>query len=87
MDLKAGFHQIPIAEKDQDKAAFIYPGGFFKWLFMPFGLKNAPSCFQRLMDKVLRGIPKSEAEIYINDVLLKSKSFEHHLEVADKVLA
>ncbi len=54
---------------------------------MPFGLKNAPSCFQRLMDKVLRGIPKSEAEIYIDDVLMKSRSFEHHLEVADKVMA
>ncbi len=52
LDLKAGFHQVPIAKEDQDKSAFIYPGGFYKWLFMPFGLKSAPSCFQRLMDKV-----------------------------------
>ncbi len=86
MDLKAGFHQIPIAKHDQDKSAFIYPGGFFKWLFMPFGLRNAPSCFQKLMDKVLRPIPKSEAEVYIDDLLLKSRSFQQHLKVAIKVL-
>ncbi len=43
MDLKAGFHQVSIAKRDQEKSAFIYPGGFFKWLFMPFGLRNMPS--------------------------------------------
>ncbi|MCP3683298.1 MAG: RNA-directed DNA polymerase, partial [bacterium] len=49
------------------------------------GLKNAPSCFQRLMDNVFQGIPKTEAEIYIDDVLLRTRTFEDHLKVADKV--
>ncbi len=86
MDLMAGFHQVPIEKSSQDKMGFVFPGGFYKWLYMPFGLKNAPSCFQHYMDKILRGIPKRKAECYIDDLLLKPEAFEQHIQNMCEVL-
>ncbi len=49
MDLVKGFHQIEIEKDSQDKTAFIYPNGFYKWLRVPFGIQTAPAFFQRVM--------------------------------------
>ncbi len=65
---------------------FVFLGSFYKWLYMPFGLKNCPSYFQRLLDKVLQGLPKQKAECYIDDLVLKSRTFEDHLETTTEVL-
>ncbi|XP_073133738.1 uncharacterized protein [Henckelia pumila] len=54
MDAYQGYHQIPLALKDQDKVSFITSGGTFCYLVMPFGLKNAGATYQRMMDKVFR---------------------------------
>lgn len=53
LDLNKGFHQVPMKEEDVEKTAFCTPWGKYEYLFMPFGLRNAPSTFQRLMDLVL----------------------------------
>ena len=53
LDLAKVFHQIPMAEADIDKTAFVTPFGKFTYTRMPFGLKNAPAVFQRVMDEVL----------------------------------
>ncbi len=53
---------------------------------MLFRLKNAPACFQCYMDKVLRGVPKAKAECYIDDLLLKSETFEEHLVMVKRIL-
>ena len=50
LDLRAGYHNIPIAVKDRDKTAFITMGGCHRYTVMPFGLAGAPSMFQRLID-------------------------------------
>ena len=50
IDLNKGFHQIPIDPIDQPKTAFCSPWGKFEFLVMPFGLRNGPAVFQRLMD-------------------------------------
>ncbi len=53
MDLPKGFHQILIAKEDQEKTGFVFLGGFYNWLYLPFGLQSGPSVFQALMDKIL----------------------------------
>ena len=56
INVKSSYHQIPVATGSQDKTAFIYPGGFYKYLYMPFGIKNAPVVFQCFMDKLLQEV-------------------------------
>ena len=53
VDLNKGFHQIPVEVGDKPKTAFCTPWGKFHFNFMPFGLRNGPAVFQRLMDQIL----------------------------------
>ena len=70
MDLASAFWQIPIAPEDQHKTAFHFEGRSYKWLVMPFGLKNAPPTFQRLVDKILSDLLGRGVYAYINDILI-----------------
>ena len=56
MDLKSGYYQVPVADEYQDKTSFITHEGVYKFKRAPFGLKNMPSIFQRMMNKVLQGL-------------------------------
>jgi hypothetical protein len=78
LDLRWGYHQVKIAEEDCCKTAFCGPDGLYEWVVMPFGLKNAPAFFQRIMDSTLRTC-RDFAQCYIDDIIVHSQSFEDHL--------
>ncbi|MEM7421890.1 MAG: reverse transcriptase family protein, partial [Pseudomonadota bacterium] len=74
LDLASGYWQIPLAENDREKTAFICEHGLYEFNVLPFGLCNAPSSFQRIMDTVLRGI--TGVFVYIDDIIISGKTFE-----------
>ena len=78
LDLKAGYHQIRMNERDIEKTAFQFGRGKFEFLRMPFGLKNAPSTFQRLIDEFLLGLDEKAVQAYMDDIIVFSKTREEH---------
>jgi hypothetical protein len=78
-DMKSGFWQIQIDEKDKYKTAFTVPFGHYEWNVMPFGLKNAPSEFQNIMNDIFNPFTKF-AIVYIDDVLIYSDSIDQHFK-------
>ena len=85
IDLASGYWQVEMDPKDKPKTAFTCHLGFYEFNVMPFGLKNAPLTFQRLMNKVLREYIDEFVIIYIDDLLIYSKTFEEHIEHIRKV--
>ena len=82
-DLTSGYWQMLVAENSREKTAFSTPDGHYQFIRMPFGLKNAPADFSRLMHQVLGDL--SFVEIYLDDITIHSKTVEEHmrhLEVA-----
>ena len=75
--MKLGFWQIQIKEEDRYKTAFTVPFGHFEWNVMPFGLKNAPSEFQKIMNENFNPYT-SFSIVYIDDVLIFSKDVDQH---------
>ena len=74
-----GYHQIPLALDDQEKTAFVIPIGNYHYKVMPFGLKNAGSIYQRMMTRMLESQLGKNIEIYIDDMVVKSKMVSEHL--------
>ena len=79
LDLASGYWQIELDEDARKKSAFTTYRGLFEFIRMPFGLCNAPATFQRLMQTVLSGLEYKSCFIYVDDVLVASKTFEDHL--------
>jgi len=89
LDLQSGFHQLRIREGDQHKTAFTTPVGQYEWVTCPFGLTNTPSCFQRLMNHVLRDhIAGHYCVAYCDDVLIFTNTDDpaEHLHKLNAVL-
>ena len=79
IDLCKGYWQIPLAEDARLKSAFITPFGLYQFRVMPFGMKNAPATFQRMVDQLLGGL-QSFACAYLDDIAIYSDTWEAHLE-------
>ena len=89
LDLASGFWEVPMDESTKEKAAFVCHRGVFEWNVMPFGLSGAPITFQMMMTQVLREMNWRYVLVYVDDVLVFSRSFEEHLDhlqtVFDKI--
>ena len=77
IDLNKGFHQIPVNKADMHKTAFCTPWGKFQFARMPFGLRNGPAVFQRLMDSLLHK-DLEYSRVYIDDIVVFSTTWEQH---------
>ena len=86
LDLFSGYWQIEIEEKDKQKTAFTTDEGHFEFNRMPFGLTNAPATFQRLINNVLRQALKKYALVYLDDVIIFSKTISEHIQHIRSVL-
>ena len=80
LDAFQGYHQIPLALDDQEKTAFVTPIGNYHYKVMPLGLKNAGSTYQRMMTKMFESQLGKNIEIYITDMMVKSRMVSEHLE-------
>ncbi len=80
LDLISGYWQVEVAEHDKHKTAFSTPMGLYEANRMPFGLQNAPSTFQRLMTCCFGDLNFESLLIYLDDIIIFSRTFEEHLE-------
>ena len=78
LDAFSRYHQIPMHPPDAEKTSFITPHGLYCYNVMPFGLKNARATYQRLVTKMFRPLLGSSMEVYIDDMLVKSKQRPDH---------
>lgn len=79
LDLASGFHQIEMHQDSIQKTAFNVENGHYEYLRMPFGLKNAPATFQRVMDHVLKDIQNKICLVYMDDIIIFSTSLQEHI--------
>ena len=79
LDAFQGYHQIPLALDDQEKTTFVTPIENYHYKLMPFGLKNAGSTYQRMMMRMFESLLGKNIEIYIDDMVVKSKMVSKHL--------
>ncbi|CAG4987874.1 unnamed protein product [Colias eurytheme] len=80
IDLRAGYWQISVKEEHRDKTAFVTPFGMYRFRRMPFGLRNAPATFQRMMDRFRISLSHIKLMVYLDDLIVMSSSFEDHLK-------
>ena len=75
-----GYHQIALIVEDQEKTAFISPDANYHYTVMPFRLKYTGVSYQRMMTRMFRDKVRSTVEVYIDDIVVKSKQEVRHIE-------
>jgi len=85
MDAYSSYNQIPMYVPDQDRTSFIMDRGLYCYKVMPFGLKNAGTTYQRLVNKMFAKQSGHTMEVYVDDMLVKSKKATDHIAHLDKM--
>lgn len=86
LDMKSGYWQVPMSEKDKAKTAFVTHMGTYEFNVLPFGLKCAPAFFQNMVDSILDSLRWNICVVYLDDIIITGKTIDEHLENCDKVL-
>ena len=87
LDLASGYWQVPLKEEDKHKTAFSTHTGLWEFTVMPFGLCGAPASFQRLMEIMLAGLNWETCLVYLDDIIIFSRTFDEHLNRLESVLS
>ena len=80
LDLRDGYHQIPVDPLHRHKTAFVCRYGAFEYTVMPMGMKNAPAHFQRAMNLMLGDLVDVCVLVYLDDILIFSRNKEDHVK-------
>ena len=86
MDKFSGYNQIRLVEEDRDKISFTTPWGTYCYVVMPFGLKNAGVTYQRAMMAIFHYMIHIDMKVYVDDILVKSKTRSEHPQALAKIL-
>ena len=80
------YSQIQLAEEDQDKTSFTTPWGTYCYVVMPFGLKNASATYQCAMMTIFHDMIHIYMEVYVDDILVKSRTHAEHPQALTRIL-
>ena len=80
IDLRAGYHQIKVKDEDIQKTAFMTCYGHYEYLVMPFGVTNAPGVYMEYMNRIFHSYLDHFVVVFIDEILIYSKSEEEHVE-------
>ena len=86
MDGFSGYNHILLAEEDQEKTTFMTPWGTYCYVVMPFGLKNVGATYQRAMVAIFHDLIHVDMEVYVDDILVKSKTRGSHPQILERML-
>ena len=86
LDLVRGYYQLPIDDESKPYTAFTTNRNHWQFKRLSFGLRNAPSAFQREIQAVLSSFPSNKVIAYIDDILIMSNTFHEHVSLVSKVL-
>ena len=85
IDMRKGYYMIPMDEESQPITAFSTPTRHVQFKRLPMGLKNAPACFMKEIQRILQGFSSSKIVAYLDDVLIHTETFEEHIDLINRV--